>query len=66
MVPLDAARIADLGPDDSLHVQCACQNLAIFPLRYLVEGLGLRPEDRIAVSPLGCGVGSAGSGGRRW
>jgi hypothetical protein len=24
MVPLYAARVSDLGPDDSLHVECGC------------------------------------------
>jgi hypothetical protein len=47
MIPLPDARISDLGPNDELRVRCACQSLTIFPRRYLLEGLKLRPDDRI-------------------
>ncbi len=47
MVPLHAARISDLGPDDWVRVECVCQSVVIFPPRYLVEELRLSPNAKI-------------------
>ena len=48
MVPLNTACVSNLGPNDRLRVECACQSVVIFPPRYLLHNLQLRPDDRIA------------------
>jgi len=48
MVPVYAVCISDLGPDDRVHIHCACQRLVIFPPRFLLQEMRLQPDDRIA------------------
>jgi hypothetical protein len=48
MVPLDNARIVDLGPDDLVKVKCyACGHEVLLPPSALHHGLHLRPETPI-------------------
>ena len=48
MVPLYAARVRDLGPDDVAVFKCgACGHTAELPLSVLIRGLGLQPTDKV-------------------
>jgi hypothetical protein len=48
MVPLYAARVQDLGPDDVAVFKCgACGHTAELPPSALLRGLGLQPTDKI-------------------
>ena len=48
MVPLYAARVQDLGPDDVAVFQCgACGHTAELPPSALLRGLGLKPTDKV-------------------
>jgi hypothetical protein len=48
MVPLYAAHMQDLGPDDVAVFKCgACGHTAELPPRALIRGLGLQPIDKI-------------------
>src|SRR4051812_14137909 len=48
MVPLYAARVQDLGPDDVAVFKCgACGHTAELPPSALLRGLGLRPTDKV-------------------
>jgi len=41
MVPLDAARLSDLAPDDFLQVECACGHLErLTPALLATAGVG--------------------------
>ncbi len=48
MVPLYAARVQDLGPDDVAVFKCgACGHTAeLWPI-FLIRGLGLQPTDKV-------------------
>ncbi len=45
MVPPYRASTADRGPDDFLHVRCACGHETLTPFALLLHGLQLRPDD---------------------
>ncbi len=48
MVPLYAARVQDLGPDDVAVFKCgACGHTAELPPSALLRGLGLQPTDKV-------------------
>ena len=47
MVPLYAARIADLGPNDFVHVECACGHTELLTARTL-ETAGVGSEQKVA------------------
>src|SRR3954467_8427787 len=48
MVPLYAARVRDLGPDDVAVFKCgACGHTAELPPSALIRGLGLQPTDKV-------------------
>ena len=48
MVPLYAARVQDLGPDDVAVFKCgACGHTAELPPSALIRGLGLQPIDKV-------------------
>ena len=48
MVPLCAARVQDLGPDDVAVFKCgACGHTAELPPGMLLRGLGLEPTAKI-------------------
>src|SRR4051794_19712147 len=48
MVPLYAARVQDLGPDDVAVFRCgACGHTAELPPSALLRGLGLKPTDKV-------------------
>ena len=48
MVPLYAARVQDLGTGDVVVFRCgACGHTAELPLSALIQGLGLKPTDKI-------------------
>jgi hypothetical protein len=48
MVPLYAARVQDLGPDDVAVFKCgACGHTAELPPNALLRGLGLQPTDKV-------------------
>ena len=48
MVPLYAARVQDLGPDDVAVFKCgACGHTAELPLSALLRGLGLKPTEKV-------------------
>ena len=48
MVPLYAARVQDLGPDDVAVFKCgACGHTPELPLSALLHGLGLEPTDKV-------------------
>ena len=48
MVPLYAARVQDLGPDDVAEFKCgACGHTAELPPSVLLRGLGLKPTDKM-------------------
>jgi hypothetical protein len=48
MVPLYAARVQDLGPDDVAVFKCgACGHTAELPPSALLRGLGLEPTDMV-------------------
>jgi hypothetical protein len=47
MMPLYAARIADLGPGDFVKIDCAvCEHTALLGPAFLA-GLGLEPHDKV-------------------
>ena len=48
MVPLYAARVQDLGPEDVAVFKCgACGHTAELPPSALLRGLGLKPTDKV-------------------
>ncbi len=48
MVPLYAARVQDLGPEDVAIFKCgACGHTAELPPSMLLYGLGLQPTDKV-------------------
>ena len=48
MVPLYAARVQDLGPEDVAEFKCgACGHTAELPPSALLRGLGLQPTGKI-------------------
>ena len=48
MVPLYAARVQDLGPDDMAVFKCgACGHTAELWPSLLIDGLGLKPTDKV-------------------
>ena len=48
MVPLYAARVQDLGPGDVVVFRCgACGHTAELPLSALIQGLGLKPTEKV-------------------
>jgi hypothetical protein len=48
MVPLYAARMQDLGPGDVAVFKCgACGHTAELPLSALIQGLGLKPTEKV-------------------
>ena len=48
MVPLYAARVQDLGPDDVAVFKCgACGHTAELWPSFLIGGLGLQPTDKV-------------------
>jgi len=48
MVPLYAARVQDLGPEDVAEFKCgACGHTAELPPSALLRGLGLKPTDKV-------------------
>src|SRR4051812_9001498 len=48
MVPLYAARVQDLGPDDVAVFKCgACGHTAELPPSALLRGLGLKPTEQL-------------------
>jgi hypothetical protein len=48
MVPLHAARVQDLGPDDVAVFKCgACGHTAELPRSALLYGIGLEPTDKV-------------------
>ena len=48
MVPLYAARVQDLGPDDVAVFKCgACGHTAELSPSALLRGLGLKPTDKV-------------------
>src|SRR3954471_16106650 len=48
MVPLYAARVQDLGPDDVAVFKCgACGHTAELPPSALLRGLQLKPTDKV-------------------
>lgn len=46
MVPLYAARVADLGPDDWLHIECGCGHIEDLTASMLGPA-GVAPDTRI-------------------
>ena len=67
MVPLYAARVQDLGPEDVAVFKCgACGHTAELPPSALLRGLGLQPTDKVLdlERRLRCRLCSPGS--RRW
>ena len=51
MVPLYAARVADLDPGGSLRIECVCGHETPISHSALLHGLRLRPDYRIADLP---------------
>jgi hypothetical protein len=48
MMPLYAARVQDLGPEDVVIIKCgACGHTAEIPPSGLLRGLGLEPTTKI-------------------
>jgi hypothetical protein len=48
MMPLYAARVQDLGPDDVAVFKCgACGHTAELPPSALIRGLGLKPTENV-------------------
>ena len=48
MVPLNAALVKDLGPEDIAVFKCgACGHIVEFLLSALLRGLGLQPTDKV-------------------
>jgi len=67
MVPLYAARVQDLGPDDVAVFKCgACGHTAELPPSALLRGLGLQPTDRCSIWNGGWYAGYAAPRGGRW
>ena len=46
MVPLYAARVADLGPDDRVKIECACGHIALLTAAMLGTA-GLPPYAKL-------------------
>ena len=46
MVPLYAARVGDLGPNDHVQIECSCGHVVLLTARMLATA-GVGPEDKV-------------------